>query len=120
MKIRIFGKRMFMVGEARYREYIEDVCRYCTEKLTNVGYDYFLLSALLALTAAASSLSMISVDAKLTQASVTLTPYLSWDKSSGIFWLPSLMLDSIMTPMMAFSPLVTCLATSLHTLGWFL
>jgi hypothetical protein len=54
------------------------------------------------------------------QASVMLTPYFSSLSlpGGGSFWAPSLMLLSIMTPMMSSLPLDTWLATLSHTMGW--
>lgn len=56
-------------------------------------------------TAAARSSRTVTVLSQSMHASVMLTPFLSADgPSAGTFWVPSLMFDSIMTPMMAFSP----------------
>ena len=60
----------------------------------------------------------LSVDSQLIQASVTETPYFNCDKSSGMLWLPSLILDSIITPQIERLPsLIWCVMSS-STSGW--
>lgn len=72
-------------------------------------------------TASASSARTLSVSSQPIHASVMETAYLRPDfPSLGIFWLPSLMCDSIMTLMMASSPAAIWVASSWATLGWFL
>ena len=60
----------------------------------------------------------LSVDSQFIQASVTETPYFNCDKSSGMLWLPSLILDSIITPQIERLPsLIWCVMSS-NTSGW--
>lgn len=67
----------------------------------------------------ASSSSTSTVDSQFMQASVMLTPFFKpLGPSAGTFWFPSLMLDSIMTPTIPFSPALIWSATVCATLGW--
>jgi len=84
------------------------VCPFCFEE-----------NSLLARTDAARSSRTSIVDSQLMHASVILTPFFKPARpSAGTFWLPSLMLDSIITPMMDFSPARSCSPTTVATLGW--
>jgi hypothetical protein len=79
----------------------------------------FLFLTLLSLTAAARSSSTVTVLSQSMHASVIDTPFLSpAGPSAGTFWLPSWMLDSIMSATMAVSPSRSWSATTLATLGW--
>jgi hypothetical protein len=61
-----------------------------------------------------------TVDSQLMHASVMLTPFFSPDgPSAGTFWLPSLIFDSIMTPIIEDSPARSWSPTTFATLGWF-
>lgn len=86
---------------------------YCTP-LAEPFFD--LLSA----TAEAKSSRTVTVVSQSMQASVMETPFFRpLGPSAGTFWLPSLMLDSIMTPTMPVSPPRIWVAMSLATRGWF-
>jgi len=81
---------------------------------------YALFASRLALTAKARSLSTVTVSSQLMQASVIDTPFLSpATPSAGTSWRPSLILLSIMTPMMPSSPARSCSAIEAATSGWF-
>lgn len=71
--------------------------------LTPLEADFFF--SLRSRTADARSSSTVMVVSQLMHASVMLTPFLRPDgPSAGTFWAPSLMFDSIMTPMIPSSP----------------
>ena len=84
-------------------------CIYCAPEL----------SFLLALTASARSSSVATVDSQSIQASVMETPFFKpAGPSAGTFWLPSLMFDSIMAPMIEFSPTRSWSPMTFATPGW--
>lgn len=65
--------------------------------------------------------SMFTVFSQSTQASVMLTPcFNAAGPAAGTSWRPSLMLDSIITPVMFFSPAASCSQILAMTSGWFL
>lgn len=69
-------------------------------------------------TDAASERIDSSVVCQSMQASVMLTPFSQPSRPLEIFWLPSRMLDSTMTPMMPLSPWRNCSPIQSKTLIW--
>jgi len=79
---------------------------------------HFLFALRLSLTASARPSRTSTVVSQLMQASVMLTPVFRPDgPSGGTFWLPSLMLDSIMTPIIDISPARSCSPMTFATFG---
>lgn len=84
-------------------------------------YAYFLPTAAPArrsLTASANDRMADSVVFQSMQASVILTPFSQPSRPLAIFWLPSRMLDSTMTPMIPSSPWRSCSPMQFSTLTW--
>lgn len=110
MNLNIFN---FKISEHRYR--VESHNRFHTD------HAYFLSTAAPArrsLTASANDRMADSVVFQSIQASVILTPFSQPSRPLAIFWLPSRMLDSTMTPMIPSWPWRNCSPMQFRTLTW--